>query len=132
MAHFAKLNDNNIVTQVVVVSMVDTCNEEGFEVEEIGQKFLQNLYGQEDKWVKTSYNGNIRKNYAGIGYEYNEKLDAFIAPKPFDSWVLDEKLCCYVAPIKRPEKEGKIYFWNEQLQVWNEEEFYAPITPTTN
>jgi len=126
MAHFAKLNDNNIVTQVVVVSTVDTCNEEGFEVEEIGQKFLQNLYGQEDKWVKTSYNGNIRKNYAGIGYEYNKKLDAFIAPKPFDSWVLDEKLCCYVAPIPFPEGEQKLYSWDEENKKWKESDLILP------
>jgi len=118
MAHFAQLDENNTVTQVVVVCDVDTCNEEGFEVEEIGQQFLKNMYGEETTWLKTSYNGNIRKNYAGIGYKYEEKLDSFIPPKPFESWILDEDLYYYVAPVSKPQEEDKIYFWNEETQEW--------------
>jgi|688.fasta_scaffold01939_17 hypothetical protein len=127
MAHFAQLDENNTVTQVVVVSDVDTCNEEGFEVEEIGQQFLKNMYGQDTRWVKTSYNGTIRKNYAGVGYTYNEKLDAFIPPKPYESWIFDENLFYYVAPVPRPEKEGKVYFWDEETQKWNEQDFISPL-----
>ena len=117
MAHFAQLDENNIVSQVIVVSDVDTCNEEGFEVEEIGQQFLKNMYGQETTWLKTSYRGNIRKNYAGIGYTYDKKLDAFIPPKPFKSWILDETICQYVAPVPMPD-QNKIYFWDEENQKW--------------
>lgn len=117
MAHFAQLDENNVVSQVVVVSDVDTCNEEGFEVEEIGQQFLKNMYGQETTWLKTSYHGNIRKNYAGIGYTYDKKLDAFIPPKPFKSWILDETICQYVAPVPMPD-QNKIYFWDEENQKW--------------
>jgi hypothetical protein len=118
MAHFAELDGNNVVIQVVVVSDVDTCNEEGFEVEEIGQQFLKNMYNQETTWLKTSYNGTIRKNYAGVGYTYNEKLDAFIPPKPYESWIFDEDLVYYVPPIPMPQEDGKIYSWNEETQEW--------------
>jgi hypothetical protein len=127
MAHFAQIDQNNLVTQVVVVSDVDTCNEEGFEVEEIGQQFLKNMYGQETTWLKTSYNGNIRKNYAGIGYKYDEKLNAFIPPKPFESWILDENSCQYFAPIPFPEGEQKTYFWNEEKKQWDEQNFILPV-----
>jgi hypothetical protein len=127
MSHFAQLDENNTVVQVVVVSDKDTFNEHGIEVEEIGQKFLQSLYGSETTWKQTSYNGSIRKNYAGIGYSYNEKLDAFIPPKPFDSWVLDKNLAYYVAPIPRPSEENKVYFWDEENQVWLEDNHYPLI-----
>ena len=95
MAHFAQIDKNNIVTQVIVVSDVDTCNFEGYEDEKIGQEFLKNLYGQHTRWIKTSYNPTIRKNYAGIGYTYNEELDAFIPPKPYESWLFDENIFYY-------------------------------------
>lgn len=127
MSHFAQLDENNTVVQVVVVSDKNTSNEHGIEVEEIGQKFLQSLHGPETKWKQTSYNGSIRKNYAGIGYSYNEKLDAFIPPKPFESWVLDEDLAYYVAPIPRPSEENKVYFWDEENQVWLEDNHYPLI-----
>lgn len=123
MAHFAQLNENNRVLQVVVVSDVDTCNENGYEVEEIGQQFLKNIYGENTRWVKTSYNKSIRKNYAGINYTYDEELDAFIPPSPFKSWILDKNLYQYVAPIPFPNEEGKTYFWNEEDQKWEETEF---------
>ena len=127
MAHFAQLDGNNVVMQVVVVSDADTCNEEGYEVEEIGQQFLKNMYGQDTKWVKTSYNGNIRKMYAGFGYSYNEELDAFIQPKPFRSWILDKEQACYVAPVPRPEKEGKVYIWDEEDEQWTEQDYILPV-----
>jgi len=118
MAHFAEINEDNIVTQVIVVSDVDTFDANGNEDESIGVQFLKNMFGQETTWVKTSYNGNIRKNYAGVGYTYHEELDAFIPPKPYESWTLDEDLACYVAPVAKPQEEGKVYFWNEETQEW--------------
>lgn len=117
MAHFAQIDKNNIVIEVVVVSDVDTCNHEGYEVEEIGQQFLKNMYGQETKWIKTSYNGNIRKNYAGIGFSYDSTRDAFIPPKPFDSWLLDENTCIWIPPQPQPG-DGNIYTWDESTLSW--------------
>ena len=96
MAHFAQLNEENLVTQVIVVASQDTVDKDGVENEAIGVEFCTNLLG--GRWKQTSYNGNIRKNYAGIGYTYNETLDAFISPKPFNSWLLDETTCQWKAP----------------------------------
>ncbi len=70
-------------------------------------------------WVKTSYNGTIRKNFAGIGYLYDSTRDAFIAPKPFDSWVLDESTCHWEAPVAYP-RDNKMYTWNEEITNWEE------------
>ena len=116
MAHFAQL-ENNIVKQVIVVSNVDTSDENGVEIEQIGIDFCSNLLG--GTWKQTSYNGNIRKNYAGIGYTYDEGRDAFIAPKPFDSWVLDEDTCQWEAPVAMPT-DNKKYSWDEATTSWKE------------
>jgi hypothetical protein len=116
MAHFAKL-ENNIVTQVIVVSNQDILNEQGQESEQKGIDFCTNLLG--GTWKQTSYNGKIRKNYAGIGYTYDEGRDAFIAPKPYNSWVLDETICQWKAPVEYPTNGGR-YLWNEETQSWNE------------
>jgi hypothetical protein len=116
MAHFAKL-ENNIVTQVIVVSNQDILNEQGQESEQKGIDFCTNLLG--GTWKQTSYNGKIRKNYAGIGYTYDEGRDAFIAPKPYNSWVLDETICQWKAPVDYPTNGGH-YLWNEETQSWNE------------
>jgi hypothetical protein len=70
--------------------------------------------------VKTSYNGNIRKNYAGIGYTYDKDRDAFIPPKPYASWVLDETTCRWDAPVAMPVVEGKMYQWDEETVNWIE------------
>jgi hypothetical protein len=109
MAHYAFIDENNIVTEVIVG--VDE-NEliEGLEPE----IWYGNLRNQICK--RTSYNGNIRKNYAGIGYFYDEQRDAFIAPKPFPSFVLDEESCCWQAPKAKPEGLG--WLWNEELGDW--------------
>jgi hypothetical protein len=112
MAHFAKIK-NNIVENVVVVSNDIATSEQA------GIDFLNNLYGTKDVWKQTSYNGNIRKNYAGIGYTYDEARDAFIAPKPYDSWILDEDTCIYQPPVPIPN-DGKHYSWNEENQSWEE------------
>jgi hypothetical protein len=117
MAHFAQLDTNNVVTQVIVVSNADTSTDQGDEKESIGIAFCERLLG--GTWIKTSYNGNIRKNYAGIGYMYDKDRDAFIAPKPFNSWVLDETTCRWNAPVAMPT-DDKIYTWDENTISWVE------------
>lgn len=113
MAHFAQLNEN-IVTQVIVVANQELLDN-GVESEAKGIAFCQSLFGGE--WIQTSYNGNIRKNYAGIGYTYDSQRDAFIPPKPFASWTLNEETCLWEAPTPRPV-DGKIYGWDETTVSW--------------
>ena len=115
MAHFAQ-TENNIVTKVIVVDNKDTSNEEGVEIEQIGIDFCSNLLG--GTWIQTSYNARIRKNYAGIGYTYDETLDAFIPPKPFASWVLDTDKAQWKAPVDYPTEEGR-FTWNEETLTWD-------------
>lgn len=117
MAHFAEIDQNNVVLRVIVVDNRDTSTPDGTEVESIGVAFCQRLFG--GNWVKTSYNGNIRKNYAGIGFTYDSGRDAFIPPTPFPSWLLNEDTCLWYPPVPRPE-DGKFYSWNEQAQQWDE------------
>ena len=116
MAHFAQL-ENNIVTKVIVVSNQDILDENGQESEQKGIDFCSNLLG--GTWKQTSYNGKIRKNYAGAGYIYDESRDAFIAPKPFNSWLLDETTCQWKAPVDYPI-DDKRYTWNEATTSWVE------------
>ena len=113
MAHFAELDNNNIVKQVIVVHNNELLNS-GIESEQKGIDFCVNLFG--GKWIQTSYNASIRKNFAGIGYTYDKQLDAFIPPKPFDSWTLNEDTCLWKCPVEIPT-DG-LYDWNEQLQQW--------------
>ena len=96
MAHFCQLDENNIVTQVIVVGNDDCTDANGNEVESIGVAFCQKLLGAETNWKQTSYNNSTRVRYAGIGYSYNAELDAFISPKPFASWVLNEETADWV------------------------------------
>ena len=117
MAHFAKIGLNNIVTEVLVVANRDTMNSQGNEQESIGIEFLKTLTGHET-WIQTSYNGNIRKNYASIGYTYDSQRDAFISPQPFPSWTLNETTCQWNAPTSRPN-DNKQYNWNESTQSWD-------------
>jgi hypothetical protein len=116
MAHFAQL-ENNIVTQVIVVANQDILDENGQESEQKGIDFCSNLLG--GTWKQTSYNGNIRKNYAGVGYTYDEGRDAFIAPKPYNSWLLDETKAQWKAPVNMPT-DDKRYTWNEATTSWVE------------
>lgn len=116
MAHFAQLNEENIVTQVIVVANQDTADQDGVESEAVGIAFCTNLLG--GNWKQTSYNGNIRKNYAGIGYKYDATLDAFIPPQPFASWTLDETTCQWKAPVDCPT-DGERYTWNEETLTWD-------------
>jgi len=110
MAHYAFLDKKNIVIEVIVG--ID-------ETELIDGQEPETWYGKFRKktCVRTSYNGNIRKNYAGIGYSYDPDRDAFIAPKPFDSWILDEETCIWNSPVEYPS-DGLAYFWNEQKLDW--------------
>lgn len=117
MAHFAKLDENNVVTQVIVVDDSHTSDANGVEKEHIGAAYCERLLG--GTWKKTSYNGNIRKNYASIGFTYREDIDAFIPPKPFESWVLNEELGSWDAPVTKPD-DGKLYYWVEESQQWVE------------
>ena len=117
MAHFAELGENNVVLRVIVVDNKDTSDANGVEVESIGAEFCRNLLG--GTWKKTSYNANIRKNYAGIGYTYDSERDAFIPPKPYASWVLNEDTCHWEAPVAYPTDE-KLYQWNEDTVNWVE------------
>ena len=118
MAHFAQLDDNNVVTQVIVVHnnefMVD-----GVEFEEKGIEFCQSLFGPNTYWKQTSYNNSFRKNYAGVGYTYDFQRNAFIAPRPYPSWILNEQTCQWQSPIPYPN-DGKLYYWDESQQKWIE------------
>ena len=103
MAHFAKINKTNIVTDVIVAEQ-DFINSG-----KVGDSFL---------WIQTSYNGSFRKNYAGIGFQYDKTRDAFIAPKPYPSWILNETTCLWEAPVAYPDDENN-YNWNETNQNWD-------------
>ena len=124
MAHFAELNQNNEVLRVIVVANEDTSDQNGVEDETIGVAFCKKLFGSNTNWKQTSYNGNFRKRYAGIGYSYNEELDAFIPPKPYPSWVLNEETAEWEAPIPVPEltqeeiDSRSFYRWDEDSQSW--------------
>jgi hypothetical protein len=112
MAHFAKLGTGNIIERVEVVS------NDIATTEQAGVDFLNNLYGTRDVWKQTSYNESIRKNFAGIGYKYDQTRDAFIPPKPFNSWTLNETTCQWEAPVVYPD-DGQMYQWNETNQTWD-------------
>lgn len=121
MAHFAELDSNNVVLRVIVVGNKDTADANGVEKEHIGAAFCERLFG--GNWKQTSYNGNKRKNYAGIGYTYDATRDAFIPPKPFNSWVLVEETCQWKAPVDMPADAGtgeppKRYTWDEATVSW--------------
>ena len=119
MAHFAKLGVGNIIETVEVVS------NEIATTEQAGVDFLNKLYNTRDVWKQTSYNGNIRKNFAGVGYSYDQTRDAFIPKKPYNSWILNETTCQWEAPITMPElTQEQIdndigYTWNETNQTWD-------------
>jgi hypothetical protein len=115
MAHFAELDGNNVVIRVIVVGNKDTADANGNEVESIGVAFCQNLLG--GNWKQTSYNGNFRKNYAGIGYTYDAAIDAFVPPKPYPSWVLNSGTAQWEAPVPMPT-DGARYTWDEASQSW--------------
>ena len=108
MSHFAEIDENNVVLRVLVGD--NNMPNEGYDW------FVENLGGT---WIKTSYNGNIRKNFAGVGYTYDEERDAFISPQPFESWTLNETTCRWQAPVPYPQ-DGRIYQWDEDTTTWIE------------
>jgi len=122
MAHFAKLGVGNIIKKVEVVS------NDIATTEQAGVDFLNNLYNTRDVWKQTSYNtyGGIhllggtpfRKNFAGVGYTYDQTRDAFIEPKPYPSWTLNETTCLWDSPVTYPD-DGQRYSWNEDNQTWD-------------
>jgi hypothetical protein len=112
MAHFAKLGVGNIVEQVIVVS------NDIATTEQAGVDFINKLYNTRDVWKQTSYNNNIRKNFAAIGYHYDQQRDAFIPLKPFNSWILNEESCQWESPIPYPQDKNK-YNWNEKTLSWD-------------
>ena len=122
MAHFARLGAGNIVLTVTVVS------NDVATTEQAGVDFLNNLYNTRDVWKQTSYNTKggehklggtpFRKNYAGVGYTYDQTKDAFIPPKPYPSWILNETTCLWEAPVVKPD-DGQRYLWNEETQQWD-------------
>lgn len=122
MAHFAQLDENNVVTQVIVVGNKDCADANGVEKESIGVAFCERLFG--GNWKQTSYNGTIRKNYAGIGYTYNPDIDAFVPPQPYASWVLNNDTAQWQAPVPMPE--GGMYSWDEATTSWKELETTQP------
>ena len=115
MAHFAQLTDENFVSQVIVVANEKCLDQNGNENEAIGALFCHQLLG--GRWIQTSYNSNFRKNYAGINFFYDENKDAFIAPKPYESWLLNEDTCKWEAPIAYPQ-DGNDYYWDETTMEW--------------
>ena len=117
MASFAKIGLNNKVIEVLSVHDNELKDSNGVEQENIGIDFLTKLTGWAI-WKQTSYNNNIRKNHAGIGYTYDEDRDAFIPKKPFVSWTLNEETCQWEAPVVKPD-DGKIYNWNEETTSWD-------------
>jgi len=111
MTHFAKLGVGNIVETIEIIS------NDIASTEQAGVDFLNNLYKTNGVWKQTSEDGSIRKNYAGIGYTYDQTRDAFIAPQPYESWTLNETTCRWEAPVVYPD-DGKHYNWNEETQQW--------------
>ena len=128
MAHFCRLDENNIVTQVIVVANEDTSDTNGVEVEEIGVAFCKKLLGAETNWKQTSYNNNFRVRYAGIGYSYNETLNAFIPPSPFPSWVLVEETADWVSPLGAAPTLTEEQITSRSFYRWNEEAYQADNT----
>ena len=121
MAYFAKLGTGNIVEQIISINNAVITDVNGNEQEQLGVDFINKLYNTRDVWKQTSYNNNIRKNYAGIGYQYDQQRDAFIPPKPFNSWILNEDTCRWNAPVAIPTEEleqNQYYSWNESIVNW--------------
>ena len=116
MAHFARLDENNMVIRVHVLSN-HVLVKDGEENEQQGAEFLQNLHKTTDRFIQTSYNGNIRKNYAGKWHIYDETRDAFMIPQPYPSWILDEDTCQWEPPVPRPE-DIRVHNWDEDSGSW--------------
>ena len=119
MAHFAKIGKGNKVVAINVVS------NDVATTEQAGIDFLNDLYNTRDVWKQTSYNGNIRKNYAGVGFKYDQTRDAFIPPSPYASWVINETTCLWEAPIPKPNEDTDEirYEWDEDNRAWQQKNY---------
>jgi len=118
MAYFAKLGTGNIIEKVISINNSVITDSNGVEQEKLGSDFINKLYNTRDVWKQTSYNRTFRKNYAGVGYQYDQQRDAFIAPKPFNSWILNEDTCRWEAPVAMPINDNR-YTWNESTLTWD-------------
>ena len=128
MAHFARLDENNVVIAVHPVDNINCINFEGYESEEIGiaycKSFYDPIYNEDTRWIQTSYNNKIRHRYAGVGMIYNAEHDVFLYPQPYPSWTLNTETFEWEPPIPEPElteeqiKSGSYYEWNEETQEW--------------
>lgn len=116
MAHFAEIDNQNKVLRVIVVNNEVLLDQNGVEQESLGIQFCQQLFS--GNWVQTSYNASFRKNYAGVDYEYDSVRVAFIPPKPYQSWILNESTCRWDAPVEYPN-DGNVYIWNEITTSWD-------------
>jgi len=116
MAHFAQLNDDSVVTSIIVVNNSELLDENGNESEQIGINFCKNLFN--GTWVQTSYNNNFRKRYAQIGCKYDKNLDAFIPLKPYNSWIFNNQELDWNPPVEYPS-DGNFYTWNENEIKWD-------------
>ena len=119
MAHFAEINESNEVVRVIVVDSIILHDGDMVEREQLGIDFLNDVLGG-NTWVQTSYHGSFRKNFAGVGYTYDSSKDAFIAPKSYDSWTLNDDTCRWEPPVAMPDN-GTLYTWDEESQQWIEE-----------
>ena len=119
MAHYAELDSTNNVLKVHVLNNEVITDSDGNEQEQVGVDFLTNHNGGVGWYKQTSYNGNFRKNYAGIGYTYDSTRDAFIPPQPYPSWLLNEDTCQWESPVAYPD-DGKMYDWDEATVGWVE------------
>lgn len=117
MAHFAQLDENNKVINIIVVHNNELLDQDGNEIEQKGIDFCKSLFGQDTRWIQTSYNAKFRKNYACGGGLYDETVDAFINPKPYPSWVLNNETYKWESPIPMPN-DGKLYLWDESTTNW--------------
>ena len=118
MAHYAELNENNEVIYVAYMDNEIITDENGNEIEQLGLDHLHIHHGEDRKWVRTSYRGNFRNKYAGLGDTYREDLDMFISPQPYPSWTLNETIGDWESPVPRPDDEN-LYVWNEETQSWD-------------
>ena len=120
MAHFAELDENNVVLQVIVINNNELLDDEGQENEAKGVEFCNSLFGH-NNWIQTSYNNNMRKQFAGTGFTYDDVNDVFVAPQPFPSWSLDHNHD-WQPPVEYPSDEigeNQNYVWNEESQTWD-------------
>jgi hypothetical protein len=127
MAHFAKLDENNVVVDVIKVDNIDTGELDFPESETMGRVYLASIVKLPGKWYQTSYNNNFRKRFARIGHLYNKDIDAFIAPQPFPSWTLDAGLADWVPPVAHPTtvSSGMECYWDEASTTWKERPLYS-------